>query len=36
MDLEDVGWEVIDWIDLVQDRDKLLALVNAKMELRFP
>ena len=28
--------EGMDWIDLVQDRDRWQALVNAVMNLRFP
>jgi hypothetical protein len=28
MDIEEVSWECIDWIDLAQDRDKWWALVN--------
>jgi len=28
MDIEEVSWECIDWIDLVQDREKWWALVN--------
>jgi len=31
MDLQDVGWESMDWIDLAQDMDRWLALVNAVM-----
>jgi hypothetical protein len=34
MDLREVGWRGIDWIDLAQDRDRLWALVNAVMNLR--
>jgi hypothetical protein len=30
------GGGAIDWIDLVQDRDRWRALVNAVMNLRFP
>jgi hypothetical protein len=36
MDLREIGWNGIDWIDLVQDRDQWRALVNASMNLRFP
>jgi hypothetical protein len=34
MDLQEVGYKVIDWIELAQDRDSLLALVNAVMNVR--
>jgi hypothetical protein len=33
MDLQEVGWGV-DWIELVQGRDRWLALVNAVMNVR--
>jgi hypothetical protein len=36
MDLQEVGCEGMDWIDVAQDRDRLWALVNAVMELRVP
>jgi hypothetical protein len=36
MDLEEVGWEGVDWIDMAQDRDRRRALVNAVMNLRVP
>jgi hypothetical protein len=28
MDLREMGWGVMDWIDLAQDRDQWRALVN--------
>jgi hypothetical protein len=36
MDLRKIGWGVMDWIDLAQDRDQWRALVNAVMKLRVP
>jgi hypothetical protein len=36
MDLLEIRWGGVDWIGLVQDRDKLKALVNAVMNLRVP
>jgi hypothetical protein len=36
MDLGEVGWGDVDWIGLVQDRDKWRALVNLVMNLRGP
>jgi len=36
MDLHEVGCEVMDWIKLVQDRDRWRALVNVVMKLRVP
>jgi hypothetical protein len=34
MDLGEVGWDGVDWIDLSQDRDRWRAYVNAVMNLR--
>jgi hypothetical protein len=36
MDLREIGWGGMDWIDLAQDRDQWRALVNMVMNLQFP
>jgi hypothetical protein len=36
MDLGEVGWDGVDWIDLAQDRDRWRSLVNTVMNLRVP
>jgi hypothetical protein len=36
MDLRDVGWDGVDWIDMAQDRDQWRALVNTLLNLRVP
>jgi hypothetical protein len=33
MDLQEVGWDGVTWIDMAQDRDRWRALVNAVMNL---
>jgi hypothetical protein len=34
MDLQEVGWEGLAWIDMAHDRDRWRAVVNAVMNLR--
>jgi hypothetical protein len=34
MDLREIGWRGVDWIDLAQDRDQWRALVSTVMNLR--
>jgi hypothetical protein len=36
MDIQEVGWGSMDWIDLAQDRERWQAYVNAVMNIRFP
>jgi len=36
MDLQEVGCEGMDWIELAQDRDRWWTLVNVVMKLRVP
>ena len=36
MDIQEVGYEGKDWIDLTQDRDSCQALVNAVMKFQAP
>jgi hypothetical protein len=36
MDLQEIEWGGMDWIDLTQDRDQWKPLRNTVMNLRFP
>jgi hypothetical protein len=36
MDLREIGWDGVDWIDLAQDRNQWRALVNMVMNFRVP
>jgi hypothetical protein len=36
MDLREIGWDGMDWNDLVHDRDQWRAIVNTVMNLRVP
>jgi hypothetical protein len=36
MDLRELGWDGMDWIDLAENRDQWRALVNTVMNLRVP
>jgi hypothetical protein len=36
VDLRDIGWGGMDWIDLAEDRDRWRAIVNTVVNVRFP
>jgi hypothetical protein len=36
MDLQEVRWEDMDWIEMAQDRDRWQELVNSVMNLLVP
>jgi hypothetical protein len=36
MDPTEIGWEIMDWMHLAQDRDQWWVLVNKVMNLWFP
>jgi hypothetical protein len=36
IDLREIGWDGVDWVDLAQDRDKWRALANTVINLRVP
>jgi hypothetical protein len=36
MDLTEIGWDGVDWINMAQDREQWRALVNTVLNLRVP
>jgi hypothetical protein len=36
MDLREIGWYGVDWMDMSQDREQWRALVNTVLNLRVP
>jgi hypothetical protein len=36
MDLREIGWDGMDWIEMAQDRVQWRALVNTVMNIRVP
>jgi hypothetical protein len=36
MDIREIGWDVVDWTDMAQDRDQWRALLNTVLNLRVP
>jgi hypothetical protein len=36
MDLREIGWDGMDWVDVAQNRDQWKALVNSVMNLQVP
>jgi hypothetical protein len=36
MDLREIGWDGVDWIDMAQDRDQWRALVNTVLNFWVP
>jgi hypothetical protein len=35
MDLREIGWDGVDWIDMARDRDQWRTLVNAVLNLPY-
>jgi hypothetical protein len=36
IDLREIGWDVVNWIDMAEDRDQRAALVNMVLNLWVP
>jgi hypothetical protein len=36
MDLREIGWDRVDWVDMAQDTDQWRALLNTVLNLRVP
>jgi hypothetical protein len=36
IDLREIGWDGMDWIDMAQNRDQWMAFLNTAMNLRVP
>jgi hypothetical protein len=36
IDIREIGWGGMDWIDLTQDRDRWRVLMNTVLKLRVP
>jgi len=36
VDVQEAGWEGVEWVDLTQDRNRCRSLVNAQMNFRVP
>jgi hypothetical protein len=36
MDLREIGWDGMNWMDMAQDRDQWRTLVNTVLKLRVP
>jgi hypothetical protein len=36
IDLREIGWDGVDWIDLAQDREQWRAVVNTVVNLQLP
>jgi hypothetical protein len=36
MDVKEIGWDCVDWIDMAEDRDQRRVLVNTVLNLLVP